>query len=135
MTKITYAIEPDLSSEEFLAVLHGSTLAERRPVDDPARIAGMLAGADLIVTARDEAGRLVGVARSVTDWHYCLYCSDLAVLIGMQGHGIGKALLAETVNAAPKVKTHLLLSAPKAMSFYQAAGYEAIENGFVFHRG
>lgn len=132
---ITYAIEPDLSPEEFLALLRASTLADRRPVDQPQRIAKILAHSDLIVTARDAAGHLIGVARSVTDFAYCLYCPDLAVAQDHQGRGIGKALLRETVSAAPEVKTHLLLSAPSAMSFYEAAGYEHVENCFVFHRG
>ena len=35
---ISYAVEPDLSIGDFLAVLKSSTLAGRRPVDDPARI-------------------------------------------------------------------------------------------------
>ncbi|WP_460273796.1 GNAT family N-acetyltransferase [Celeribacter sp. ULVN23_4] len=132
---ITYAIEPDLSANEFLALLAASTLAERRPMDQPQRIAKMLAGSDLIVTARDSAGHLAGVARSVTDFAYCLYCSDLAVDQKFQGRGIGKALLRETVKAAPEVRTHLLLSAPGAMSFYAAAGYEPSGNCFIFHRG
>ncbi|NIY78529.1 GNAT family N-acetyltransferase [Celeribacter sp. HF31] len=132
---ITYAIDPDLSAPEFLSLLAASTLAERRPVDQPQRIVKMLANSDLIVTARDAAGHLVGVARSVTDFAYCLYCSDLAVDARVQGRGIGKALLRETVKAAPEVKTHLLLSAPGAMSFYEAAGYEVAGNCFIFHRG
>ena len=53
-----YAVEPDLWPTEFVDVLRRSLLAERRPVDDAARIAKMLSGADLIVTARDEDGTL-----------------------------------------------------------------------------
>lgn len=131
MSTITYHIEPDLSADAFIDVLTRSTLSERRPVDDPARIARMLSGADLIVTARD-GDTLVGVARSITDGAYCLYCSDLAVDTAYQGHGIGKALLAETRNAAPEVLNYILLSAPKAVSFYEAAGFERHENCFLF---
>ncbi len=132
---ITYDSEPDLPAQEFLTLLTAATLAERRPVDQPQRIAKMLAASDLIVTARDAAGHLLGVARSITDFAYCLYCSDLAVDQAHQGRGIGKALLQETVKATPEVKTHLLLSAPGAMSFYETAGYERAENCFIFHRG
>jgi hypothetical protein len=35
---VTYAQEPDLTSEEFIDVLVRSTLGERRPVDNPAAI-------------------------------------------------------------------------------------------------
>ena len=61
---IAYAIEPDLCGVEFIDVLRRSTLAERRPVDDPTTIEGMLRHADLIVTARQDA-RLVGVSRAL----------------------------------------------------------------------
>ncbi|AJE47285.1 GNAT family N-acetyltransferase [Celeribacter indicus] len=132
---VTLATEPDLSAGEFVALLEASTLAERRPVGDPDRIAAMLAGADLIVTARDGTRRLVGVARSVTDFAYCLYCSELAVAADRQGEGLGKALLAETVRVTPRVKTHLLIAAPKAVGFYERAGYLRTGDCFIFHRG
>jgi hypothetical protein len=76
---VRYALEPDLAAEEFIAVLRRSTMAERRPVGDHGRIAGMLRQADLVVTARDEQGLLVSVARAITDFHNCTYLSDLAV--------------------------------------------------------
>ena len=55
-----------------------STLAERRPVDEPETIRGMLANADIIVTARS-GGLLVGISRAITDYSFCTYLSDLAV--------------------------------------------------------
>lgn len=131
---ITYQAEPDLTAEDFVRVLSESGLAERRPVEDVARIADMLKHAQLVVTARKD-GELVGVARSITDWVYCLYCSDLCVSKSAQGLGVGKALLAETAKLAPKVKNHLLLSAPGAVSFYENAGYEKHPAAFVFHQG
>ena len=86
---IRLQLEPELSTAEFISVLNKSTLGERRPVDDEAVISGMLEHADLIVTARTEEGQLVGVARSVTDFHYCVYLSDLAVDQDFQKLGIG----------------------------------------------
>ena len=67
---VTYAIESELTVEEFVDVLKRSTLAERRPVDDLCTMTGMLTNADIIVTARVDS-LLVGVARSVSDFHYC----------------------------------------------------------------
>ena len=93
--EIRYHVEPNLSADEFIGVLEASTLAARRPVADRPCVAGMLAHADLIVTARF-AARLVGVARSVTDFHYCCYLSDLAVDDRHQRHGIGTRLIRET---------------------------------------
>src|SRR4051794_20645747 len=73
---VTYRLEPELGAEEFIDLLVRSTLAERRPVDDPQTIRGMLRHADLILTARSD-GRLVGVSRAITDFSYCTYLSDL----------------------------------------------------------
>ncbi|MEM9702837.1 MAG: GNAT family N-acetyltransferase, partial [Planctomycetota bacterium] len=71
---IVYSSEPNLSSEEFVDVLCRSTLAERRPVSDPAAIEGMLRHADVILTARRH-GLLVGVSRALTDYSFCTYLS------------------------------------------------------------
>ena len=75
---VRYASEPNLSVEEFAQVLKSSTLAERRPVGDPARLEAMLRNADVIITARVD-GNIVGVSRAVTDYAFCCYLSDLAV--------------------------------------------------------
>ena len=55
----------------------------------------MLAQANLIVTARED-GKLVGFARSLTDFCFCCYSRDLAVDKACQGKGIGKRLIEET---------------------------------------
>ena len=130
---IVYQLEPELSAAEFALLLKESGLAARRP-QDLTRLDVMLRAAQLVVTARN-AGRLVGLARSITDWAYCLYCSDLCVDRAEQRKGIGKALLARTAAEAPGVKTCLLLSAPDAVSFYEAAGFQRHDGAFVFARG
>ena len=117
---IEYRIEPDLDTDEFLEVLRRSTLADRRPVDDIGRIRAMLAGAGLIVTARD-AGVLVGLARSITDGVYCTYLSDLAVDERYQRRGIGRELIRRTKEAAPEALL-ILISAPKAVDYYPRIG-------------
>jgi ribosomal protein S18 acetylase RimI-like enzyme len=119
---ISYALEPDLSAEEFRTVLIASTLAQRRPVDDLARLDKMLRNADLIVTARDGGGRVVGISRAVTDFSYCCYLSDLAVDAACQRQGIGKRLIEETHHAAGEGTTLTLVAAPAAESYYPAIG-------------
>lgn len=121
MPTITYAVEPALSADEFVSVLRRSTLAERRPADDPARIALMLKHANLIVTARDESGLLVGVSRALTDFSFCCYLSDLAVDVAFQKQGIGKELIRRTHEAAKPAKL-ILLAAPAARSYYPHIG-------------
>jgi ribosomal protein S18 acetylase RimI-like enzyme len=117
-----YALEPSLTPSEFIDVLRRSTLAERRPVNDTATITGMLAHADIILTARTELGFLVGVSRAITDYHYCSYLSDLAVDVGYQRQGIGRELIRRTHGAAGLHTRLILLSAPAAQTYYPHIG-------------
>ncbi|MGB7327625.1 MAG: GNAT family N-acetyltransferase [Rubripirellula sp.] len=119
-----FDMEPELSPAEFIDVLRRSTLAERRPVDDVARIAKMLAGADLVVTARDTDGTLVGVSRAITDFAYCTYLSDLAVDVTCQGRGVGRELIRVTHEKAGLKTRLILLAAPAAASYYPHVGME-----------
>ena len=120
MNEIIYTIEKSLDVSEFIEVLKNSTLAERRPVEDEQRIASMCINANLIVTARIN-GKLIGVARSITDFVYCTYLSDLAVDIKYQKNGIGKKLIEETKKQTPQAKL-ILLSAPDAVDYYPKIG-------------
>jgi len=120
---ILYALEPDLSTNEFNDVLVRSTLAERRPVDQPETIAGMLLNADVILTARSE-GKLVGVSRAITDFAYCTYLADLAVDTAFQRSGIGRELIRRTHEAAGIQTRLILLAAPAAASYYPHVGMQ-----------
>lgn len=122
---VTYQVEQNLSAEEFVSVLRASTLAERRPVNDAARIAKMLQYGNLIVTARLD-DRLIGVARSVSDFSFCTYLSDLAVDMTYQKQGIGRELIKHTKLAAPEAKL-ILLSAPAAIQYYPRIGMKRHE--------
>ena len=120
MSEIIYTVEKSLDVSEFIEVLKNSTLAERRPVDDEQRISSMCNNANLIVTARLD-GKLIGVARSITDFVYCTYLSDLAVDVKFQKKGIGKNLIEETKKITPQAKL-ILLSAPAAVDYYPKIG-------------
>jgi predicted N-acetyltransferase YhbS len=120
MSEIVYTIEKSLDADEFIEVLNNSRLAERRPVDDEHRISSMCNNANLIVTARLN-GKLIGIARSITDFVYCTYLSDLAVDVEFQKKGIGKRLIEETKKITPQAKL-ILLSAPGAIDYYPKIG-------------
>lgn len=120
---VTITAERGLSPAEFVDILERSTLAQRRPVDDLECIARMLDHADLLLTAWD-GERLVGVARSVTDFGYCCYLSDLAVDLHHQHRGIGSRLIEATRRALDDGCTLILLSAPAAADFYPRVGFE-----------
>lgn len=125
---ITYKVENELSVVEFKDLLIRSTLGERRPIDEPDRLEMMCRNANIIMTARD-GEKLVGVARSLTDYAFCTYLSDLAVDETYQHKGIGKQLIAETKKLTPQA-TLILLAAPAAIGYYPKIGMEKWEHCF-----
>jgi GNAT superfamily N-acetyltransferase len=131
--EVTYQLEPDLAATEFVTVLEESTLAERRPVDESGTVEAMLANADIILTARLN-GRLVGVSRAITDFAYCTYLSDLAVVEEHQRQGIGRELIARTHQAAGLNTTLILLAAPKAVDYYPQIGMQHHDSCWIIPR-
>lgn len=132
---LTYSVENDLGLQEFTDLLFSSGLAKRRPADQPEKLTKMLEHANLIICVRDDAGKLVGVARSLTDFSFCCYLSDLAVDKACQKQGIGRELIRRTRElAGGDGTTVLLLSAPDAMDYYPKVGMTRINNGFALHR-
>jgi len=127
---IHYEIGRAITEAEFVDLLRRSTLAERRPVDDANCVKAMLQHANLLCTAWD--GRtLVGVARSVTDFAYCCYLSDLAVDQDYQKQGIGRELIRLTQSKlGPRAKL-ILLSAPKAEAYYPKIGFDAHRSAWI----
>lgn len=130
---ITYQLEPQLTPAEFIDVLQRSTLAERRPVDNAECIAKMLQQASVIVTARRD-DLLVGVSRAITDFAYCTYLSDLAVDESFQKQGIGKELIRRTHEVAGLCTTLILLSAPKARTYYPHIGMQPHDSCWIIPR-
>ncbi len=126
---ITYQIENSLTIDEFKTLLEKSTLAERRPVNEQERLAKMLEHGNLVVAARDN-GQLVGIARSITDFVYCTYLSDLAVDVVYQKQDIGKELIRQTKIATPEALL-ILLSAPKAVDYYPKIGMTRHEHCYI----
>lgn len=123
-SEIIYQLEPKLVVDEFIDCLRRSTLAERRPVDDRATMQGMIDFANVLWTARNESGLLIGVSRAISDFHYCTYLSDLAVDAAYQRRGIGKELIRRTHEAAGLGTMLILLSAPKATTYYPHIGMQ-----------
>ena len=131
---VAWDIEPDLPPGQFIDLMHRSGLAARRPVDQPERIAAMLENSNIVVTARDPGGVLIGVSRCITDVAYVCYCSDLAVDKKWQGQGIGQALMDRSRQEAGDGATFILLSAPGIDAFYLRAGLEKFDNCFGIRR-
>jgi predicted N-acetyltransferase YhbS len=118
---IEYKVGNNLDLDEVIELYRASTLGERRPVGERDRMQKMLQHANLVITAWD-AGLMVGIARSLTDFAYCTYLSDLAVRLSHQRQGIGKELVRRTREEAGPAKI-ILLAAPKAVDYYPHIGF------------
>lgn len=130
---IQYKINHKITTQQFLDVLTGSNLGSRRPIDDLQCIQGMLENSNLLVTAWDQS-KLVGVARSVTDFNYVCYLSDLAVLNTHQNRRIGKQLQTLTQRQlGPKCKL-ILVAAPAANTYYEKIGFTHNPRCWVLER-
>jgi GNAT superfamily N-acetyltransferase len=128
--KIHYDHSRRIGEADFVDLLNRSTLAERRPVDDPKGIKAMLEHANLLCTAWDGT-KLVGVARSVTDFEYCCYLSDLAVDQAYQKQGIGRELIRQTQSRLGPNAKIILLAAPKAETYYPRLGFAPHRSAWV----
>jgi ribosomal protein S18 acetylase RimI-like enzyme len=118
-----YCVGNTLDLNEVVDLYRASTLGERRPVDDLERMGTMLRGANLVVTAWD-GSRLVGIARSLSDFTYCTYLSDLAVRLEYQRRGIGKELIRRTQKEGGQASV-VLFAAPAALEYYKGIGFSA----------
>jgi len=121
-----------IPEKELVAELYKSS-GLNRPIEDKERIGQMYTNSNLVITAWDGEA-LVGVARSLTDFCYCCYLSDLAVRKEYQKIGIGKRLIALTKEEIGDQTMLLLLSAPAAMEYYPKVGFLKVENGFIINR-
>ncbi|MFD6974489.1 GNAT family N-acetyltransferase [Streptomyces sp. NBC_01310] len=122
---------PGLDLGEVLRVYRESGLGERRPIGETERMAAMVRGANLVVTCRVD-GELVGIARSISDFSYVTYLSDIAVVRAHQRSGIGRELIEATRKEAPQAKI-VLLSAPAAADYYPHIGFTAHHSAWVLN--
>ena len=129
---VEYRSDRTITPGQFIDLLERSTLAERRPVQYPEVIAGMLDNADLLITAWQD-GELVGVSRSVTDFVYCCYLSDLAVDQRLQKSGVGRELIQHTRDALGPRCMLTLLSAPAATGYYPRVGFEQHPSSWIMY--
>ena len=122
MTAITFRLGNDLDLDAVIELYSATSLGVRRPLEDRGAMADMLSHANLVVTAWD-GPVLVGIARSLTDFCFVAYLSDLAVRESHQRRGIGRDLTQQTRDQlGPRCKL-VLLSAPLAVDYYPRHGF------------
>ena len=131
--RITYRTGNDLEIDAVIELYRASTLGERRPIDQPERMAAMLRNANLVITAWS-GKQMVGISRALSDFQFVTYLSDLAVRVSHQKRGIGKELIQRTRSAAPQAML-LLLAAPAATGYYPHIGFTAHPQAWTLNPG
>jgi ribosomal protein S18 acetylase RimI-like enzyme len=130
---IEYKINAPVSADQFIGLLRESTLGVRRPIEDRACMEGMVKNSNLMVTAWHDK-ELIGIARSMTDFHYACYLSDLAVHTKYQRSGVGKKLQIKTQEQlGPNCKL-ILVAAPAANLYYEHIGFKNNQRCWVLDR-
>jgi hypothetical protein len=122
MSEFVFSYGNDLNLDQVIDLYRACTLGERRPVGDREIMNDMIRHANLIVTAW-EGDLLVGIARTLTDFTYVGYLSDLAVRESHQKRGIGISLIQKTREKMGPKSTLVLLAAPKAADYYPKIGF------------
>lgn len=131
---IICAQETGLTAEEYVACVGQSALGPTRPLGNTERVQAMLDNSNLVVTARDDSGQLVGLFRGMTDWNWICYCADMAVVETSQGQGIGRILMDKATEILGPGCTIALLALPGAEGFYKAIGLTQTSAAFYRDR-
>lgn len=92
---------------------------------EPDALVAGVAASWLVLTARDESGGLVGLARVVSDGATIAYVQDVLVLPTHHRRGIGRALLDAVAEHTSGIRQTVLLTdaEPEQRAFYEAAGF------------
>jgi predicted N-acetyltransferase YhbS len=131
---ISYRTGNNLDVEAVIELYQSCSLGARRPSDDRERMAGMLANANLVITAWD-GDLMVGISRSLTDFAYATYLSDLAVRESHQKLGIGRELIRLTQQAGGPKTSVILLAAPAAVDYYPRIGFTRHDSAWILKGG
>lgn len=78
-----------------------------------------------VVTCRDSAGEIVGLARAISDDATICYVQDILVRPSFQGSGAGRAMLEAIQSRYKHVRQTVLITdnKPGQRAFYQALGF------------
>ena len=93
--------------------------------DAPDILARAVANSTIVVTARDDAGTLQGLARGLSDDATVFYLQDILVHPRCQRSGVGRRLLAVCLQWYGHVRQKVLLTdaEPAQHAFYERLGY------------
>ena len=123
---IDYRENETLSFEEYYNFLTRSDLGSQYPKERfEERITKLLSTRSISITARNNDGKLIGIAFGITDFAYFLFVTDLGVDRSYIKQGIGGELLVrlqEAVGGEDDI-TVVTIANENATGFYEKCGY------------
>jgi GNAT superfamily N-acetyltransferase len=119
---IIYAQEQSLPVSDYVAVLATTYMKDSRPIGNAERIGRILAGSNMIVTARDETGAIIGLGRGISDGEWVVYLADLVVHADHQRKGIGSGILRKIKEIIGPGMGIVLVAYPEAEAYYKKIG-------------
>jgi len=121
-----YRENENLSFEEFHDFLKRSDLGSQYPQERfEERIRKLLTTRSVAITARNDQGKLIGIAFGITDFAYFLFVTDFGIDRAYVKQGIGRELLVRLQTAAGGEDniTVVTISNEAATGFYEKCGY------------
>ncbi|MGP9420883.1 GNAT family N-acetyltransferase [Ewingella sp. AOP8-B2-18] len=82
-----------------------------------------------------EQGKLIAVARAISDMTWCSYLSDVAVAPHQQGKGYGRQLMEAVREELLPFGKIFIYAAPDKIGFYQSLDFELLSTGMVCAKG
>lgn len=120
---IEFKVNYPISKNQFISILSRSKLGDTQQLKDEIFIQGILDNTSLLVSAWEDS-KLVGVARSITDFHCACYLSELAIDAAYQKYGLGKKLQSLTKQQlGPKCKL-ILIATNDSNEYYRNLGFK-----------
>ena len=117
--------EERLSAGEYIEFLKETDLGAQYPKERfRERIERLVRRAGISLTARDSSGKLLGVCFGITDFAYWLFITDLGVVRGCTGQGIGRKLVKMAHELAGGERDIIMYTCPNenAVGFYEKLG-------------
>ncbi len=124
MTSITI----EQPSEIDIEIIHGVLRETYWSPGIPREVVAKACANSMCAIARDDAGKLIGFARLVTDKATFAWLCDVIVLPGRQGKGVGRALV-QTFQEHPELQglRRWLLGTKDAHGVYTPLGFTPLD--------
>jgi len=133
--QVTFAVTKDLPRAEVLALYRAAGWFAQ---DDPApQLDAMIANSFAVSAAFDPVGRLVGMARALSDGVSDAYILDVVVEPAHRSRGIGREIVKRLADhlASCGVDWIVCVGVPGTEAFYRAAGAAPMDGHTPFRFG